>query len=315
MVRSPKVVWTSPLLVGTLFSVMTASFSAAQAPASVRGVAVLRSGDTVEIEIQTSQPLMPQVQVLTGPDRIVFDFPGSLPGPGLRAIAVPRGEVKGVRTGLFEAKPPVTRVVLDLKTPQGYQLFSSGKAVIVKVGGTASAANGPPPSQAGTSPPPVPVAPPPPPPVTVGFENGLLSVTADRATLAEVLYQIQVHTGAEIAVPSGAEQEKVVATLGPAPARDVLTQLLDGSSYNFIILGSSQDPKALGRVILTPRGPGMPEVGAVTPPSPPASPEPGTDPPQRMVEPPPAVMPGPGPDAAQGNPQQPGNAPPNPPPN
>ena len=294
---------------------MTASLCAAQAPASVRRVAVLRSGDTVEIEIQTSQHLMPEVQVLTGPDRIVFDFPGSLPGPGLRAVAVPRGEVKGVRTGLFEAKPPTTRVVFDLKTPQGYQLFSYGKAVIVKVGGTASAANGPPPSQVATSTPPVAAAPPPPPPVTVGFENGMLSVTADRASLAEVLYQIQVHTGAEIAVPSGAEQEKVVATLGPAPARDVLTELLEGSSYNFIILGSTQDPKALERVILTPRGPGIPEVSAVTPPpaSPPPSPEP--DPPQHMVEPPPAVMPGPGPDAAQGNPQQPGNAPPNPPPN
>jgi len=312
MVRSPQVAWTSLLLVGILFLVMTASFCAAQTPAAVRRVAVLRSGGTVEIEIQTSQHLMPQVQVLTGPDRIVFDFP-ALPGPGLRAVAVPRGEVKGVRTGLFEAKPPITRVVFDLKTPQDYQLFSYGKAVIVKVGGTASAANGPPPSQTATSTPPVAAAPPPPPPVTVGFENGMLSVTADRASLAEVLYQIQVHTGAEIAVPSGAEQEKVVATLGPAPARDVLTDLLQGSSYNFIILGSPQDPKALERVILTPRGPAIPEVSAMTPPpaSPPPSPE--TDPPQHMVEPPPAVMPGPGPDAVQGNPPQPGN--PNPPQN
>jgi len=41
---------------------------------------------------------------------------------------------------------------------------------------------------------------------------------------AGVLYQIQVQTGTEIVVPSGAEQEKVSATLGPALASDVLAQ-------------------------------------------------------------------------------------------
>ena len=34
---------------------------------------------------------------------------------------VDRGEVKDVRFGLFQGKPPVTRIVLDLKTPQSYQ--------------------------------------------------------------------------------------------------------------------------------------------------------------------------------------------------
>jgi hypothetical protein len=264
---------------------------------------VLRSGETVEVEIQTSQRLEPQVQVLTGPDRIVVDFPGAIPGPALHAVTVSSGLVKDVRTGLFETKPPVTRVVFDLKTPQGYRLFPSTKTVIVKVGGTPNVASATPPANApqpAAQPVAAPAAPPPPPPVTVGFNNGMLSVNAERASLAEVLYQIHVQTGAEIAVPSGAEQEKVIATLGPAPARDVLTQLLDGSPYNFIILGTNQDPNALDRVILSPRASGGMEMNAIAPPPPPQPiNDQESEPPQRMVEPPPAVMPGPGSDAQE----------------
>ncbi len=54
-------------------------------------------------------------------------------------------------------------------------------------------------------------------------------------------------TQAEIAIPAGAEQEQVVANLGPGPARDVLGALLNGSSYNFIFVGNEL---SLQRVIL-----------------------------------------------------------------
>ena len=45
-----------------------------------------------------------------------------------------RDEVKGLRIGLFSSNPPVTRVVLDLNGPQPFQVFPSGRTVIVKVG-------------------------------------------------------------------------------------------------------------------------------------------------------------------------------------
>ncbi|MGA8297838.1 MAG: AMIN domain-containing protein [Terriglobales bacterium] len=86
------------------------------------------------------------------------------------------------------------------------------------------------------------------PPVTVTYENGMLSIHADKATLSQVLYEVHLRTQAEIAIPAGAEQEKVVADLGPGPACDVLAQLLNGSAYNFIFVG---DEVALQRVILT----------------------------------------------------------------
>ncbi len=101
-----------------------------------------------------------------------------------------------------------------------------------------------------------PEAPPPPPKpaVTVTLENGLLHIKAERATLAQVLFEVQRQTQAEIAIPAGAEQEQVFADIGPAPSRDVLGSLLNGSPYNFIFVGNEMN---LERVILTRREPGL----------------------------------------------------------
>ena len=79
--------------------------------ASVRQVHVLGSKDAVEIEIEASDRILPETRVLTGPDRLVVDFPNAVPGNQLRSQSVNRGEVKDVRVGLFQSKPPVTRVV------------------------------------------------------------------------------------------------------------------------------------------------------------------------------------------------------------
>ena len=87
--------------------------------------------------------------------------------------------------------------------------------------------------------------------VSVQFANGLLSIQATGATLSEVLFQIQKQTGAEIAIPSGTEQERVAANFGPGPASEVLRELLNGSGLNFVVVGSESDPTALRSVILT----------------------------------------------------------------
>ena len=89
--------------------------------------------------------------------------------------------------------------------------------------------------------------------VTVTYSGGMLSIHSEKATLAEVLFEVQRQTQADIAIPAGAEQEGVVADIGPAPAREALAELLNGSKYNFIFVG---DGAALERVILTLHDPG-----------------------------------------------------------
>jgi hypothetical protein len=88
--------------------------------------------------------------------------------------------------------------------------------------------------------------------VSVAFVNGMLSIHADKATLAQVLFEVQRQTKAEIAIPAGAEREQVIADLGPGPAREVLGSLLNGMPYNIIFVGNEL---GLERVILTLRDP------------------------------------------------------------
>jgi hypothetical protein len=238
--------------------------SQAQVVPSIRRVQVLRGGSQVEIEIEASDRIPPHVNVLTGPDRLVVDFVGAVPSAQLRNQPVNRGEVKSLRVGLFSSNPPVTRIVLDLNGPQAYQVFPSGRTVILKVGGGETAVrsgSGPmlvntnyPATAAHLS---VAAAPPPRPALEVFFQHGLLSISSNKARLSEVLFAIHQQTGAEIAIPAGAEQEQVVADIGPAPATEVLAQLLNGSKFNFLIMSSPSDPRALDRVILSsrPEGP------------------------------------------------------------
>lgn len=266
MYSFPRIVASRLLLAGLCVSL--ASSAALQAQISVRAVKVLGSKDSVEIEVEASDRVVPQTRVLTRPDRLVIDFPNSVPGSLMRNQSVNRGEVKDVRFGLFQSKPPVTRIVLDLKTAQSYQVFPYGRTTIIKVTGdvpdSAGADDSATPAQSHpglvvanytTGAEPVHVEPPAK-PLDVTFHDGLLTIKANKAALSEILFAVQQQTGASVSVPPGTDQERVVVDLGPAPAPEVLAQLLHGSKFNFLILSSASDPRQLDRVILSPRSDG-----------------------------------------------------------
>ncbi len=262
--------------------------------ATIRRVAVLEDSRDFELEVTASGPLVPKTQVVAGPDRLVIDFPNAIPSGDLRNLAVNRGQVNGIRVGLFSTNPPVTRVVLDLKAPQPYHVFASGKAVIVKLNGAGAAALSGKAHLTTVSqvvPGPLPAATLPAPPVShveVEFQNGTLTISADRASLAEVLVAVQRHTGADIQIPSGAQQEQVAVSLGRGPARDVMAALLNGASFNFVMTGYDNDPNRLKAVVLTPRGAGVSQ-SAIAPPPPPAPAEAAVQQPQPVVETNPAM--------------------------
>jgi hypothetical protein len=277
--------------------------AAARPVATIRKVSLLGGGNSVEVEIVASSPVTPQAQAVTGPDRIVIDFPNALPGAALRHLTLHRGGVKAVRAGLFSSNPPVTRVVLDLVRAQPYQLFPSGNTVIVKLSAGEKQAtafntqfeiveNLPLASEAtvrtadAPAPPAKPAS-----RVEVEFRNGKLSIWADKATLADVLYQVHRKTGADIPIPAGAEQEPVVVQLGPAPAREVLASLLNGSRFNFIMVGAEDDPAQLRSLLLSLKPGTVPQGSAYPSPSPVARVAPVPQPPPAS-EPDPPEIPG-----------------------
>lgn len=290
------------------------SIAVTEAQTSVRAVKVLGGKDTVEIEVEASDRIVPETQVLTGPDRLVVDFPNTVPGSQVRSQSVERGDVKDVRVGLFQSKPPITRVVLDLKSARSYQVFPYGRTVMIKVTGglPASEFSADNPGYPSTVPRPGLVAtkyvtrsePVIPrnsmrPALEVTYQNGLLALHSNKSTLSEVLYAIQQRTGADIAIAAGAEQEKVVADIEPAPAPEVLARLLNGSRFNFLILSAPDDPRRLDRVILTARmeGPFMAPPPRVEEQPPVEDPTPMPDP--NMISAPPVQPPPPKPEIEQ----------------
>jgi hypothetical protein len=244
--------------------------------------------DPIQLQVQTSVPVVPQAQVISNPERLIIDIPSAVPGSALRGLPVNRNEVKRIRVGLFSTSPPVTRIVLDLNSPEPYRITPMASGFTVTLGNgplNAARINSVPVNQAEANPlddsdsqptigwvksavattrsggrpsPPVvktiaATAPVPIKGVRVRFANGQLEIHAHDSTLSEVLFQIQKQTGAEIAIPAGTEQERVFVDAGPAPASQVLGELLNGSSLNFVVVGSESDPNALRSVILSRR--------------------------------------------------------------
>jgi len=98
-------------------------------------------------------------------------------------------------------------------------------------------------------------------PPRVSYEGGLLTIVAPNSTLGDILRSVRKYTSAEIEIPSSAT-ERVATSLGPAPAREVMAELLNGSRFNYILLGSPADANALVRVVLVAKTPDTPTPAA-----------------------------------------------------
>ena len=96
-------------------------------------------------------------------------------------------------------------------------------------------------------------------PPRVTYQNGQLTIVSPNSTLGDILRAVKKQTGAEIEVPSA--NERVVTTLGPGPAREVIADLLNGSRFNYVLLGSPEDSNALTRVVLVAKS-GQENMGA-----------------------------------------------------
>ena len=85
----------------------------------------------------------------------------------------------------------------------------------------------------------------------VRFQNGLLEIRAQNSSMGDVLRAVQRATGASIDFP-GFASERVTVNLGPGALRDIVTSLLDGSRYDYILLASQQS-NFIERILLTMR--------------------------------------------------------------
>src|SRR5437763_16711827 len=89
-------------------------------------------------------------------------------------------------------------------------------------------------------------------PPQVSFESGQLTIEARNSTMGDVLNAVKQKTGAAVEMPASST-ERVVGRFGPGAPRDVMAQLLNGSHFDYVLLGSPADPGALKKVLLMAR--------------------------------------------------------------
>jgi hypothetical protein len=105
----------------------------------------------------------------------------------------------------------------------------------------------------------------------VVYDSRGLLVVASNSSLAQILKEVSIDTGAKLegmgADPRTVDQ-RIFGTYGPGPVRDVLTQLLDGSGYNVLLIGD-RGQGTPRRIVLSPHSGGaIPNTAHNSPPQP-----------------------------------------------
>ena len=87
--------------------------------------------------------------------------------------------------------------------------------------------------------------------LVVEFRNDLLTIDAENATLRDTLKAVSARTKAEVQFPAGGLEERIFVHMGPASPREIVSQLLKGVPFNYVILSSASEPGGITRLILS----------------------------------------------------------------
>ena len=102
-------------------------------PAVVNSVRIVYMRGVPAVEIVSTRPLVPAIQTLDSPARLVIDLPGALMGLRQKRIPIKQEGILTLRVDQFQQNPPVARVVLDLLNPFGYTWDGAGNRLMVRL--------------------------------------------------------------------------------------------------------------------------------------------------------------------------------------
>jgi hypothetical protein len=102
--------------------------------AAIKSFRIVQEKDGPAVEILSTKPLVPSIQAISDPDRLVIDLPNARLDTQQKRISVQADQITAIRADQFQQNPPVARVVVDLLAPRAYTWDAAGNRLVVHLG-------------------------------------------------------------------------------------------------------------------------------------------------------------------------------------
>jgi len=102
--------------------------------ATIKSVRMIQSKDGPAVEIISTKPLIPAIQTIDNPWRLVIDLPRARLDVRQKRIPIQTNQISTLRADQFQDNPPVARIVLDLLAPRTFTWAAAGNRLVVHLG-------------------------------------------------------------------------------------------------------------------------------------------------------------------------------------
>ncbi len=102
--------------------------------AAIKSFRIIQEKTGPALEILSTAPLVPAIQQISDPVRLVIDLPNARLDTTTKRISVQADQITTLRADQFQQNPPVARVVLDLLAPREYTWDAAGNRLVIHLG-------------------------------------------------------------------------------------------------------------------------------------------------------------------------------------
>jgi hypothetical protein len=102
--------------------------------AAIKSFRVIQEKDGSAVEILATRPMIPSIQQISDPIRLVIDLPNARLDTAQKRITVQADQISTLRADQFQENPPVARVVVDLLAPRTYTWDAAGNRLVIHLG-------------------------------------------------------------------------------------------------------------------------------------------------------------------------------------